>query len=384
MSNAQGNPLPRLDSIQFLRGLAALMVVFHHALRSLLENKQSEFSFEAISLFDASVWMPLGGVGVDVFFVISGLVMVYVSRPYVAGVKPVSDFLFRRVVRIYPLYLFVTGLLIALVSISYFLKANVALPDSLHWYRILTSLLLIPSFDAKGVPHPVLGVGWTLMFEMLFYGCFALALLVNRKYLVTLCSLFVIVVLLVAVGTVELLGAKNAVSVFYSNAIVLEFIFGCIVARLAISGKTLSRYPALFVLFVSCLAIYLSTHFGLHKESRVLFWGIPAVGLVYSLVSIEWRSSGVKWPRALTYLGDISYSLYLIHIVVIYSVYFKALKVLGITSSDVVATEWILVGAVICSLLAGVVLYHVVEKPTLSVLNRVVRRRQLAIRTAIA
>jgi len=87
--------IKRLDHIQALRGIAALMVVVSHLL--IIERK---YSVDQI----LGEWAVFGMAGVDLFFVISGFIMVYVMWDRPRGVKASAEFLWGRASRIYPLY----------------------------------------------------------------------------------------------------------------------------------------------------------------------------------------------------------------------------------------------------------------------------------------
>lgn len=149
-----------LYSLQALRALAAWVVVCHHFM-------QIFFDFHAsgpIGQFLAS----RGAVGVDVFFVISGMVIYLSTRD-----KPLAPqrFLLNRVLRIVPAYWFYTALMgLMLLCASHWMPHQV-----LEWQHFMLSLLFIPAENPGGYGmYPTLNVGWTLNFEMFFYLLFSL------------------------------------------------------------------------------------------------------------------------------------------------------------------------------------------------------------------
>ena len=86
-----------IDGLQYLRAVAALMVVFHHA----------RWLFPADCILNTAAWSEFGSRGVDIFFVISGFVMAYSTRSFdPAGSRPAqaADFLVKRLIRVVPLY----------------------------------------------------------------------------------------------------------------------------------------------------------------------------------------------------------------------------------------------------------------------------------------
>ena len=129
-----------INNLQALRALAAWMVVAHH-LRAPLE----------------SIWPPLGHTlifasGVDIFFVLSGYVMVASTKG--KCVTPIA-FLRRRIVRIAPLYWAVTAALVLMLLVG----LNPVGVASWQWRDVATSLLLLGAERSDGYPGPLLGVG---------------------------------------------------------------------------------------------------------------------------------------------------------------------------------------------------------------------------------
>jgi len=188
----------RLDSIQALRGIAAILVLFFHIAE--LQRQQITQYYTKITSDNQDAEMALtrgiwdsGGSGVDLFFVISGFVMVYVTRNHVPSIGATRSFLWARITRIYPIWW-----IFALIMPVYFLWAyNIpGPPDRLadvdhHWIYVLKSLALLPQSTA-----PVLGLGWTLIHEMHFYLVFSVLLLFKRQYLPWLLGLWALVIVL--------------------------------------------------------------------------------------------------------------------------------------------------------------------------------------------
>ena len=158
-----------LQGLQVLRAVAALGVVFHH-LPIFLEGK--------LGLTGVVPPLLLGAAGVDLFFVISGFIMVYSSEPLFGRPHAPRVFLLRRLSRIVPLYWAATSFLL-----GYLLLVGVAFVRvNLPWDVILTSYAFIPFPRRDGLMMPVLNVGWTLNYEMFFYLVFAAAILLPRAW----------------------------------------------------------------------------------------------------------------------------------------------------------------------------------------------------------
>ena len=156
---------PTFRGIQALRGFAAALVVVLHA-------TGQPFGMEASKPW---VWMR-GHAGVDIFFVISGFVMAISATGQ--GRPTAGEFLRRRILRIVPLYWIFTLVMLAKILA---VKVHPGLGrDVVHLQTpigyVLASLFFIPYRNSQGDIAPVLAVGWTLSFEMLFYLLFALAL----------------------------------------------------------------------------------------------------------------------------------------------------------------------------------------------------------------
>ena len=149
--------------VQVLRGLAALAIAALHA------QADARALAEARGLgFTPLLHLPWAA-GVDVFFVISGLIMVHASRGLFAREGARGTFLKRRLARIVPLYWAVTLLYLA-VALTTPALLNSALLDPAP---ILASFLFIPFTRPDGAVQPLYSLGWTLNFEMLFYVLFA-------------------------------------------------------------------------------------------------------------------------------------------------------------------------------------------------------------------
>ena len=278
-----------LISVQALRALAAWAVVCHHFM-------QIFFDFEARGPI-GQLFIDKGAVGVDIFFVISGLV-IFLSTEGKA--LPPARFLLYRLFRIAPAYWLYTVLMALLVVF-----ARPLLPDqTVDWSHLLLSLLFIPTENPGGYGiYPTLNVGWTLNYEMLFYVLFAWALLFRLQV-----RLLVVAALLFAVC--QAWTGFGWVSEFYRSDIVYEFLLGIGIGMLYRRGWI---GPALWLPLLgvgtALLAIY-----HLPPEPRLLNWGVPSAVLVMASMALERH---VERNRLLKLLGDCSYSVYLMHVLVL-------------------------------------------------------------------
>jgi len=150
-------------TIQALRAIAALLVVVYHAFD--MWGARIDSAAPGIS------WTN-GAAGVDIFFVISGFVMVASSRRIASQPHAGWTFIQQRIVRIVPLYWLLTTAKLILV----FFFADLALRSGIDFDYVARSYLFFPVVDGAGHFRPLLPVGWTLTYEFLFYLLFALAL----------------------------------------------------------------------------------------------------------------------------------------------------------------------------------------------------------------
>ncbi len=280
------------EGIQALRFIAALLVVCTHATLHLSERLLPGYP----------LWNP-GASGVDVFFVISGFVMVASSRDLIERPDGATVFLTRRLIRIVPLYWAATSLKVLLI-VSMPQVATNAVLDPLH---LVSSYLFIPARNAAGEVFPVLGVGWTLNYEMFFYLVFALALAWRMDPLRFVTVLFVGAALLAPLRDTD----WPALTVFL-DPILLEFVAGMLIATGILSWRWRLPLPAACVLAVVGLLGLVWPWEGVDPIERIVFWGIPAM-LVVAGVAFAEPALKHRVPRVLLSLGDSSYALYLFH-----------------------------------------------------------------------
>jgi peptidoglycan/LPS O-acetylase OafA/YrhL len=336
-------------SIQVLRGIAATAVVLHHSVRAFTIYHYGA----APVLFAPAVFSQLGSIGVDVFFVISGFIMSYISAPYAEARQPPSDFLIRRLLRIYPMYLFATVVTLAFLAAPA-IRHGGALPANFSGSRLVTSLAFIPSFDQGGEVQPIVGVGWTLSYEMYFYLALTLAFYASRRWAMPLAAAALTTVWAAA----SLAHGGGAVGVFLRNPIIFEFIFGLGVAHLYKRGL-LPKRGALVMLAIAVLALALWWR-APSDALRVFVWGAPAVLIVIAMLVLEREGAATRRSRVGLLFGDASYSVYLIHMIVIYSLLLPLFQRTGLIRlpSD------LLIGVLIAAAVALAILVHLwLERP---------------------
>ena len=219
----------------------------------------------------------------------------------------------------------------------------------------LASFFFIAVKDRVGTVRPLLHIGWTLNFEVAFYFIFAVALYF-RKNVMAVCG-----TVLGACALASLFKTQSWPSVaFYFDPIVLEFLAGMWIAKLCLRGKPLPRVLAWLVIPCSLTALFVLHHDGLWD--RLLNFGLPACLLVYAVASLEASFSGV--PQFLLYLADVSYVLYLFHLLVMDGLIHLLLRVRGL---PVAVLFLLLIGA---SLVVSCFIRSWIEAPVFGFLRR--------------
>jgi peptidoglycan/LPS O-acetylase OafA/YrhL len=281
-----------LLNVQALRGLAAFLVVFVH-----LERVATLAGLApGVTVF--------GNSGVDVFFVISGLIMVVTTSG--RGQTP-QGFLHNRLTRIAPLYWAITLAVFALALVApALLQSTTADP-----VQLLKSLAFVPYARADGEMHPVVFVGWTLNYEMAFYVIFALGLMLPRR----LAGLALSIAILVAAAAFGQIARPDGVLGFYCAPMILEFGAGMVLGALFVRDRLpkgrawgWSAVP----IGATALAVMLAGPWLWPQFDRAVMFGIPAVVIVASGLIAE-RAGLVLGQGWIQTLGAASYSVYLTH-----------------------------------------------------------------------
>lgn len=326
--------------IQILRFVAAMLVVVMHLTQAV--------SIHITGAGPGQYWAA-GSAGVDIFFVISGFVMAASTAASPSGlgnrIQSAWVFLERRFLRIVPLYWFYTlakaALLIALPGL--------ASRSSIDPGHLTASLFFIPAMSPWGFVEPTLPVGWTLNFEMLFYGIFALAIALGAPR-IRFCLLALMAVFFAGryfEGVVPL--------AFYAQSIVFEFVLGICIALYFSRMKTWPIWAGWLAMGVG-LTLMFGVSWGASAD-RFLTWGCAAALLVLGALWLEPWTARARWLAPLSFLGDASYSIYLSHTFVVPAVVL-ALRKMGVADMLIVAPTVLL--AVV---LSGCASYLWLERP---------------------
>lgn len=303
----------KINSIQVLRGIAALMVTIYHLKDVMAEG--DPFQKEIDFLFRS------GPAGVGLFFVISGFIMVYITRHVTPSWPHISRFFVKRLIRIWPAY--------AVITIFYGLLQSrlTANPNFLN--DLLRSLAFIPLSNT----HPpfygyaTLSVGWSLNYEIYFYCLVAVSLAFSRfrwPFFLLLITATLIGIPLVRGNFTFKPDHASAVGLPYlnmiTNPVIWNFVFGVLVGLLYLHPASHARLSKFFtgkliVPMVVSIVVWqiLSGFFGGLGPFQ---WGVGSV-LLFTTFVFHYQDKPQAFPSWLIRLGDISFSIYLLHLPVV-------------------------------------------------------------------
>lgn len=320
----------QIQSVQYLRAAAALMVVIYHATR----------------------WTPwrldVGAAGVDVFFIISGFILwtVAAERPVT-----VDTFLARRWVRVAPLYWLLTLLVAAMAALWPSLIWD-AKPTLSH---VLLSLAFVQHLNPDSEPFPIITAGWSLNYEAIFYVIFAAGLLAPERRRLAAISIGLL--------AVPAFGIFIFPPAYYlgANMMFLQFIAGVWLAHWRLKRSIAGRGEGWLMVVAGVLTFAALQLSGFYDNLwRPILWGVPAFLLVAGLVTVEARG-GLPTLGWLKLIGNASYSIYLIH--------FVAMQLLTHVLDS--GRFWPFVPvAIAVSVAVGVLCYRLIECPLIALFRR--------------
>lgn len=321
--------IKKLNNLQALRAFAALSIVLVH---TTITSKSYGINLQVLDSY--YIW---GQCGVDIFFVLSGFIMVYIQKDI--DVRPAKFFL-DRLTRIAPLYWVLTSMRVVLTYFS---------PDTFHSEVSKTGIHFFASIFFMSGPlmgvTPIIYDGWSLEYEMFFYLIITVGLLFftkNINYLFTT----VLISLLVIFQFTGLIAFEFLLGIFLGNIYLYSKNNKKIYLCSLVIGFTWLFSTLAFILDVNLLA------------NRVIFYGLPSFFLIYGLLGIGQIKNGI-----LTKLGDASYSIYLIQVFTIPAFYtlITITKVFNHIPSDVLAMT-----CLIGTSLVGFVTHILLEKPLIN------------------
>lgn len=282
-----------------MRGIASLSVVTGHLITSRFEMGIPQDRANAIAGFLRS--------GVDVFFVISGFIIALSADQTgkTHGRAGLSSFVVKRCVRIFPVYWMV--LIATILSITMFPGALKYLPHEVIFDSDLSRQALLITRATTYMPQ-----AWSMAFEVTFYATVAAFLLVAPTRVME--GIFLAVI---ALAVIDLSPAPKT-GWLISDPLIIDFGLGAGVGYLAGRGITLF-WPLCAACSIALFA-YAAFHtsasiWGVFGMERVATFGLGSALAVYAVSAAELR--GLTFPKSLQYLGAMSYSLYVWHMLIL-------------------------------------------------------------------
>lgn len=282
------------SSLQAGRAIAAIFVVLFHCEDTIAKQKYWHTSWKWLYAFGHS--------GVEIFFVLSGVVLLHAHFKDLGRPEKLRHYVWKRFRRVYPLYWLVLAMI---------LPVFLAMPSFGFGYErqprvILESIFLLHITQV----NTVVFVAWTLYHEILFYLVFGLCLL-SKRIGVGVFLLWMLVSLLSLVHP-----PLNPVLATYTSPLHLLFGFGfaitLLVGRIRLPGLPLAAIGV--AAFIGC-CLY-ENHQQTQSDMLNIAYGLAAAISIGGFMLLE-KENRVRVPRALSFLGDASYSIYLIHYPVI-------------------------------------------------------------------
>jgi len=345
---------PRIfHSVQILRGVAASLVVLAHMAESMQDR---------IPHLDVRAW-EWGGFGVDIFFPISGYVMVLAAARSAGW----TDFASRRLIRIVPLYWFFTAAKLLSFPLAPDLRVH---PYHFDFWHVAASFLFIPSQNDDGEWLPILPVGWTLTYEMIFYAVVATAIILRCRPIIFATAVIVPVALAGLIFDPPNLMGRLV------DSLMIEMLFGMLIAE----GVAVIRRIPLILTSLIAIAAFASVMFDwqivpsafakFHMTlPRFIVYGVPGALLLVAAIRIE-QSFDLSRLRLLHLIGDASYSTYLVHgfltaLLGTLVARYALMQPLGLAVIEAIT--------LVLSTAAGIIFYKFAEAPVLAWLSA--RRR---------
>jgi exopolysaccharide production protein ExoZ len=345
-----------INSIQFLRGFAALAVVIHHT------GGYVKRYFVPTLLFDDN--FSIGFAGVDLFFVISGFIIHFTSKKYLDNPSKIKDYLKKRFIRVYPIYWIITTTLFLsswlIVKILHKNIFSIGYPET-----VITYLKTYTLFPLHFAINPVT---WTLSYELFFYLCFAILIISKRLWIVP-AIIIAISFYNIFIDISEIPDINFNYYNFVFSGYNFEFMFGFLIYQFYEKIK-LSNIISVILLIVSIsIIVFFGYSVGDYDSyQRVLTFGLPSGLILIGLLNLE-KNNAISFPKFTIILGDASYALYLIHFPMMLLLN-KLPQILGYNFS---ANQevWYSYFIIIAIIITSVSVHKWVEKPVAKKLNNV-------------
>ena len=331
-----------LGSVQVLRGFAAIAVLLYHAgIYASMHFKTAVFNFE------------YGPLGVDFFFTLSGFIITYVHLKDIRENGSVGKFAFKRFLRIFPFYWLVLLVVVALD------------PATFPGWKLFLENVLLFRLPMSQMP---LKVAWSLTFELMFYFLFAIAIAAGWKNARIMLIGWLLLIVFAPVW-------KNS---FYQVLVAnmnIEFLFGCLAGYLFLQKKYSSNI-LVFIIGLILLAALFGVCITWLEFNRFSIFYTTLMGAISGWIIYHAALLDItKWSRMLAHplfvlAGDASYSIYLTHTVYMPYLFKGTSGVMNVSAFSSPAQLLVILFIIVISIIAGIVIHLLIEKPMLIYLRR--------------
>jgi peptidoglycan/LPS O-acetylase OafA/YrhL len=361
-----------------LRALAVVLVIYNHSMIICMDDKFTR-SVQVNFLY-TQFWMSIG---LDLFFVISGLIMVIVTRSYIKNPGGWFNFMLKRIVRIIPLYWLYSGFV--------YVERHL-LHHPVSTGQIVKTIVFFPVFAAKNAVYPIIDQGWSLSYELFFYLLIVVFLFFKAKK--PFYGLLITTVVLAVLG--YMVNPASTGLKFITTPILLEFALGMAVGiayhyvtlHHGHTKQLLIKYAGIAATVVGLVLMLSSLYYKGNYISdpafiignnviamyRSLIWGLPCAIFVLGILFWEYTYRPVI-PSILIKIGDASFTAYLAHVVIIVAMG-KVYGKIGFANGDA-----FIIASTILSILISLPLYDHIEKPFLKFCNRLAFRGEKKLAT---
>lgn len=370
MSNKEKNYLPQLT---WLRGIAALLVIVSHCVRTTESPYSSIDTPSDIILFNS---LDLGSFAVTLFFCLSGATL-YLNHKNDKTLADTASFIVKRIFRIYPAFIFaiLAYVLLGNIYAEWYGEPrgiwidNIALPYS--YVDVFKHLFLL--YDLIGNPYIINGAFWSLPVEFRYYLLFPVALFLMRKSGPT--SVMALALLLAC--SVYFMPWKPSMPHFFLLS--PSFFGGMLAAYLyERNGKPLKYSLLIIILSLVLASLVWMFRDDLPNQYKALryynFNILLCIIIVYFSLRTNVINYSMKIRSALGFLGNVSYSLYLLHQLVLTFVFIICMKI-GITGDAKILFIFPITVAV--SLLFAWASYKFIEKPGVRLGRYIIERYKI-------
>lgn len=351
-------------SLQYLRGIASLLVVLYHA------RGEMNYAYAQQNLGD--ILFGNGYIGVDLFFMVSGFVIMLSTEKD----SSVSAFLTKRLFRIYPVYLACLFFTVYAFDFNYDIN-------------LLKAILFINEDISSRAPwfgYTIVFTAWTLMFEIIFYLYFSISMMISKKHRGLVCSILLtltVILINTIYGNGIPLSGYDAISIketsnwmlsfarVLSSPMFYEFIAGIFIYWVYkyLNVKYCNDISIIFLPFsLACFGLFYIT--GYNGGHGLFNCGIYAAALLLSLIMYE-KCHTIRSNRTLNFLGDISYSLYLTHPIVVNLLSYGVLVTSAYSKGKGFGNVYLILMA---SIIISTILFNFVEKPFVRLSRKILNK----------